>query len=133
MRASFFLYFMPSDRQDTALVTAIGGRAWTSILYASVLMNSDRIFASVNCAGQRSRRVTAFALDIVPEAKHGEHARTMQRFMYVHRICSQLSAHLAVPVTFELVHFGVTRAHQRWLYNLLWEMSHMTTQASTWG
>ena len=52
LRTSFFLYLMPSDRHDTALVTAIGGRAWTSILYASVLMNSDRIFASVNCAGR---------------------------------------------------------------------------------
>ena len=40
---------MPSIRHDTALVTAIGGLTATSILYASVLMNSLRMAASVNC------------------------------------------------------------------------------------
>lgn len=31
-KTSFFLYLMPSDRQLTALVTAIGGRTCTSSL-----------------------------------------------------------------------------------------------------
>lgn len=38
---------MPSILQDTALVTAMGGLCVSSILYASVLMNSLRILASV--------------------------------------------------------------------------------------
>ena len=45
---SFFLYLMPSVRQDTALVTAMGGLTWLSILYASVLIYSLKILASVN-------------------------------------------------------------------------------------
>lgn len=44
---SFFLYRIPSLRQDTAFVTAMGGLCVTSILYASVLINSLRILASV--------------------------------------------------------------------------------------
>ena len=50
-RTSFFLYLMPSERHDTAPVTAIGGRgaALASSLCACVVMNSLRMFASVNC------------------------------------------------------------------------------------
>ncbi|BAS73914.1 Os01g0703800 [Oryza sativa Japonica Group] len=51
---SFFLYRIPSLRHDTAFVTAIGGLCDTSILYASVLMNSLKIFASVYCGYPKS-------------------------------------------------------------------------------
>eukprot|EP00976_Prorocentrum_cordatum_P019540 395887-Prorocentrum_minimum.AAC.1 len=47
---------MPSLRQETAPVTAMGGRGTldTSIWWASVLMNSDKICASVNCGLPKS-------------------------------------------------------------------------------
>mmetsp|Transcript_60987 Transcript_60987/g.83744 ORF Transcript_60987/g.83744 Transcript_60987/m.83744 type:complete len:237 (+) Transcript_60987:737-1447(+) len=44
---SFFRCFMPSDRQLTALVTAIGGRAATSCLFDSWVMYSRRILESI--------------------------------------------------------------------------------------
>ena len=37
-KTSFFLYLMPSDRHDTALVTAMGGRGATSSLCPSWVM-----------------------------------------------------------------------------------------------
>lgn len=37
-KTSFLRYRMPSDRQDTAFVTAIGGRAWISSLWDSWVM-----------------------------------------------------------------------------------------------
>lgn len=37
-KTSFLRYRMPSDRHDTAFVTAIGGRTWTSSLYDSCVM-----------------------------------------------------------------------------------------------
>mmetsp|Transcript_28823 Transcript_28823/g.73509 ORF Transcript_28823/g.73509 Transcript_28823/m.73509 type:complete len:285 (-) Transcript_28823:647-1501(-) len=51
---SFFLCLMPSTRHDTALVTAMGGFTADSILYASVLIYSLRILASVNCGYPKS-------------------------------------------------------------------------------
>ena len=51
---SFLLWWMPSLRHETALVTAIGGFLVCSILCASVWMNSDRILPSVNCGYPKS-------------------------------------------------------------------------------
>mmetsp|Transcript_60339 Transcript_60339/g.106851 ORF Transcript_60339/g.106851 Transcript_60339/m.106851 type:complete len:229 (+) Transcript_60339:636-1322(+) len=47
-KISFFRCLMPSERQETALVTAIGGLT-TSSLCASCVMYSRRIFASEIC------------------------------------------------------------------------------------
>ena len=47
-KISFFLCLIPSERHDTAFVTAIGGLT-TSSLCASCVMYSRRIFASEIC------------------------------------------------------------------------------------
>lgn len=46
---SFLRCLMPSVRQLTAFVTAIGGRGTASILWPSCVMYSCRIFESVVC------------------------------------------------------------------------------------
>jgi len=48
-KISFFRCLMPSDRHETAFVTAIGGLAASAILCASWVMYSRRIFASEIC------------------------------------------------------------------------------------
>ena len=54
-KTSFFLYRIPSDRHDTAFVTAAGGRAWTSSLWDSWVMYLCHPSTSQNRRRNRTR------------------------------------------------------------------------------
>ena len=53
---SFLRYRMPSERHDTALVTAIGGRTWTSSLCDSCVMYLRAAREGVSAPSNESRR-----------------------------------------------------------------------------
>jgi len=53
---SFLRYRMPSERHDTALVTAIGGRTWTSSLCDSCVMYLRAAREAVSASSKMGRR-----------------------------------------------------------------------------